>query len=327
MLGVSIHRELPWIRLPLSGALPKDPAALTAPERGALEGLLNQSRNLGNQLLLAPRQAHLGAAMDEATVRQGWQRFFRSHFAFFYDLALLGESYRELTRAVAEEDLPQLRLAVDRTCILWRAAGALMLYGVDFSPTEEIYKCHIRSHMPPGLSGTWLREYIVCNRWKRLWQERQEREVAGQEISDLKARLRHAEKSYHLQHRQVMHACVPEMVSLLQDYVTSHGQLEPTEGNFQTYDGWFHVDRVERIDLACYIQTGCDLFTTIIEDILSVTALQEETLRFLEQGFGVMLDLLLGLLAKSPPLEAAGTEVATAPGFDRPVAKPLLDHT
>lgn len=305
MLGVSIHRELPWIRLPLSGALPDQPAALTEPERAGIHESLRSCRKLRNELPTALRQARLDTEMNEATVRLGWQRFFRSHFAFFYDLALLGECYREIARSVAAEDLPGLRRTVDRTCTLWRAAGALMLYGIDFYPTEEIYKSHIRPHMPPGLSGTWLREYIVCGQWKRRWQDKQEVEFERHEMADLKARLRQAEKCYHLQHRQVMQACVPEMISLLQNYVSSNGQLDPTEGNFRTYDEWFHVARVEKADLAEYVQTGCDLFTTIMKDISSFTNLQEETLRFLEQGFGVMLDLQGELLEQRASFKAA----------------------
>lgn len=290
----SIYRELPWIRLPLSGAPPGGLGMLTAAQRSDLERQMEECFGTSRRLAVEACRVAPRETVDMAAVRLGWKRFFLSHFAFFYNFAFIGDCYQAICEALHDPDPQRLTTWVDRTCALWRSAGAFMLYGVDFSPTEEIYKLHIRSCMPAGLSGTWLREYKHLSQHKRAWQGAFMAETGEQrpQLADAHVRLRQAERIYHLQHGKVMQACVPEMVSLLQNYEVAHGPLEVTEEQFRIYDDWFHVNRSPVIDRFQYLQKACAVFSEVSEDILSSTGLQEETLSFLEQGIGVMLEIM-----------------------------------
>ncbi|HEX5718458.1 MAG TPA: hypothetical protein VF179_20010 [Thermoanaerobaculia bacterium] len=291
----SIRGELPWLRLPLSGAPPYHSDDLTAAQRSDLERHKEECLRTSRQLSVAACRVDLPREdVDLAAVRLGWKRFFLSHFAFFYNFALIGYCYRTICETLHNSDPQGLATWLDRTCVLWRSAGAFMLYGIDFSPTEKIYKIHIRSSMPEGLSGTWMREYEYLNQQKRLLRGIFMDEKGGHCSlpTDANLMLRQAEKVYHLQHSKVMQACVPEMVSLLQDYELAHGSLATAEDQYRIYDDWFHVSRSPGIDRFQYLQKAYALFSEVSTDILTSTSLQQETLSFLEQGIGVMVEIM-----------------------------------
>jgi hypothetical protein len=289
----SMYQELPWIQLPLSGTPPELWQGCTAAQWSDLERQIEECLATSRRLAVEACRVVPRETVDIAAVRLGWKRFFLSHFAFFYNFAFLGDCYRGICKAMNDPDPQDLTVWVERACALWRSAGAFMLYGVDFSPTEEIYRLHLRSCMPQGLSGTWLREYKHVNQQKRVWQEASMAGTGERQprLADAHVRLRQAEKVYHLQHGRVMQACVPEMVSLLQNYEAAHGPLDIAEEHFMIYDDWFHVSRSPEIDRFQYLQSACAVFSEVSKDILSSTSLQQETLSFLEQGIEVMMEI------------------------------------
>lgn len=290
----TIYRELPWIRLPQSGTPPEHWQGPTAAQRSDFERQIRECLARSRRLAVEACRVLPRETVEMASVRLGWRRFFLSHFAFFYNFAFLGDCYRAIRKALHDRDLQALTAWVDRACALWHSAGAFMLYGVDFSPTEEIYKLHLRPCMPEGLSGTWLREYKHLSQQKRALHEAFMAETGElrPQLANAQARLRQAEKVYHLQHSRVMQACVPEMVSLLQNYEAAHGPLEIAEEHFRIYDDWFHVSRSPEMDRFQYLQAACAVFSEISEDILSSTGLQQENLSFLEQGIEAMVRMM-----------------------------------
>jgi hypothetical protein len=324
----SIYRELPWIRLPLSGAPPEPWQGFTAAQQADLARQMEECLGTSQRLAVEACRVAPRETIDLAAVRLGWRRFFLSHFAFFYNFAFIGECYRAICETLHDPDPQALTCWVDRTCALWQSAGAFMLYGVDFSPTEEVYKLHIRSCMPAGLSGTWLREYKHLSQHKRAWQGAFLAETGERRprLADAQVRLRQAERVYHLQHSRVMQACVPEMVSLLQNYEVAHGPLEVSEEQFRIYDDWFHVSRSPEIDRFQYLQKACAVFSEVAEDILSSTGLQQETLSYLEQGIGVMLDIMAEQMLPRAGSDRVTVEQVPSMAPAMPRELPVQDH-
>lgn len=288
-----LHREMPWITLSDSAAVPLAGADMPAGERQRLlQDLVGCERTLMVATSLVRRRESAAAAIEPREVRDGWRKFFVSHAAFFHVFALLADCYREATTALAAGDWP-LR-EIQRASALWRLAGALMLYGVDFSPTEEIYQGYIRPQMPEAFSGTWLREYALVTESRRAFDRALEARAGAHRevVRDLKSGLAEGEKCYHTYHFQVMLACVPDLTSKLQEYQVEHGKLSREDRHYQIYDAWFHVLRLPGIDLASYVRSVCAVFSELLADVVAGTFLAPEPLAALTGGMATVLEML-----------------------------------
>lgn len=295
LLLESFHREMPWVALSRSAELPRLPGS-AARDKGRqmlLQDLLDCERTLRAAETLFRKRERSGASeINPREVRSGWRKFFLAHAAFFYVFALLADLYRQCTAALGRGDRP-LR-EIEQACALWRLAGALMLYGVDFWPTETIYQNYIRPQMPEAFSGTWLREYaLLAERRKGLDRLLHEKaEADGELVSSLRSHLSEGQRCYHNFHFQVMLACVPDMTSRLQQYELEHGSLSLEEKHFQIYDDWFHVLRLPETELSCYVRSACAVFSEILADLVEGTFLEPEPLKHLTNGISMVLEIL-----------------------------------
>lgn len=291
----SFHREMPWVALSLSAELPRLPGS-AAREKGRqmlLQDILDCGRTVRAAETRFRRRERSGdSEIDPREVRSGWRKFFLAHSAFFYVFALLADLYRQCTVALERGDRPSRE--IEQACALWRLAGALMLYGVDFWPTGTIYQNYIRPQMPEAFSGTWLREYaLLAERRKgldRLFHAKAEAD--GELVSSLRSHLSEGQRCYHNFHFQVMLACVPDLTSKLQEYELEHGSLSLDEKHFQIYDDWFHVLRLSEIELSCYVRSVCAVFSEVLADLVEGTFLEPEPFKHLTNGISIVLEIL-----------------------------------
>jgi|HubBroStandDraft_3_1064219.scaffolds.fasta_scaffold07330_4 hypothetical protein len=296
---VSCHREMPWISLATSAEVPQGGTALPERERQRLlQDILECRRCVLDSQGCIPHRQHAGDCeieIDPREVMGGWRKFFLAHYAFFHAFGLLAARYRESAAALERRSWPLGE--IEQACSLWRLAGALMLYGVDFTPTEAIYERHIRPQMPEAFSGTWLREYILLTAQKRRFQRALDGRSADHPrlVQDLRARLHAAEKRYHELHFQVMLACVPDMTSKLQAYQFEHGDFKLGERHFQAYDEWFHVLRVE-LDLSGYVRSVCAVCRELVADLAGGTLMAADPLAELIGGLLTVLRMLRSAL-------------------------------
>ncbi len=311
------HQGMPWIQLPLSAAPPRQSAPLPEEERRILDRRLAECRRLNDVLpVRAHRREDKPEEITAQAVRQGWRRFFLSHFGFFFTFTMLAECYERAVEHLTGTGTIHVEL-LERACILWRGSGALMVYGIDFHPTEEIYCEHIRPFMADGLSGTWMREYQRVNQGRKAWRAAVGKGGAtNPELQEIGARLSEAERFYHRYHVQVMQTCVPDMISKLQDYEVAHGPVETSEAHRLAFDRWFHVARSEEIDLQGYLRTACAVFSELLRDITSMTSLPKETLLHLSQGVAMTLQILAESLRK----DARGLDEAWEEDSDEAVS-------
>jgi hypothetical protein len=299
----SLHREMPWIALSPSAEVP--PGEFSDAERERLlQDILGCRRSLAvAQELVRKRQG--ATAVEPREVRDAWRKFFVSHCAFFHTFALLASRYRAAAAALEQGEWPQRE--VDQACALWRLAGALMLYGVDFSPTDVIYQEFIRPRMPQAFSGTWLREHVLLSDCRREFERALESrlETDRERCREIKARLAEGEKRYHQFHFQVMVSCVPELTSKLQEYQMEHGKLSRDETHFQAYDEWFHVLRLADIDFSVYVRSMCAVFSELLADLVEGTFLEPQPLAALTAGISTVLEILRSNVGGEPLPEVA----------------------
>lgn len=289
----SLHREMPWIALSPSAEVPQAGTSLRQDERERLlQDILECERSLAAAESFVRRREHTeGQGVDPQEVHGGWRKFFLAHYAFFHAQALLAEVYQSCTAAL-EGGLWPLR-EIEQACSLWRLSGALMLYGVDFSPTETIYQQYIRPRMPEAFSGTWLREYARLTEQRRRFDRAlDEKSAVHRElVRDLRSSLTAGEKCYHTFHFQVMLACVPDLTSKLQEYQLEHGKLVVEERHFEIYDEWFHVVRLPDISLSSYVRSVCAIFSELLADLVEGTFLEPDPLAKLTAGVATVLAL------------------------------------
>lgn len=296
---LACHREMPWIVLAPSAAVPQE---VTARERRRLvEDLERCLFSLGTcESCIRRRTAPAGEEIEAGEVVAGWRKFFLAHYAFFHVFGLLGDLYHKATAELARERFPLRR--IEQACSLWRLAGALMMYGIDFAPTEPIYRRCIRPAMPEGFSGTWLREYMLLTAARQRFNRTlaAKAEAYPTLVQDVRERLQAGEKRYHELHGRVMSACVPDLTSKLQSYQLEHGDFRLGETHFQAYDDWFHVLRLE-IDLSGYVRSACAVLSELLADLTAGTFLTRGPLADLTAGIGTVLEVLRTALA--PPGE------------------------
>ncbi len=294
-----LHREMPWIALSPSAEVPPAAAVSEAERRRLLEDIVGCRRSLAAARELVRRRQ--GAAeVEPREVRDAWRKFFVSHCAFFHTFALLASRYRRGAAALGRGSWPDQEL--EQACALWRLAGALMLYGVDFSPTETIYQESIRPRMPEAFSGTWLREYALLTDCRREFDRALESrpEADRERCREIKARLAESEKLYHQFHFQVMVSCVPDLTSKLQEYQIEHGKLSREPRHFELYDEWFHVLRLPDIDFSGYVRSVCAVFSELLADLVEGTFLEPQQLAALTAGISTVLQILGSNVGEEP---------------------------
>lgn len=310
------YRGIHWIQMPLPPGPPKLAQGVEAAERARLETIIEDCRTAASDLAARAARQPLRTAeeIDGGAVEDVWRKFLFAHFAFFFDFAFLAEVYGRAFEALEVRDFVRIDIHSDQICHLWRAAGALIRYGVDFTPTEELYKVYIRPAMPEGLSGSWLREYQQLRLRKKAWRSATLRCTGpdAPRVQQAGARVVEAEKDYHKLHFQVMQACVPELTSMLQAYESEHGPLEIEEGHYALYDRWFHVERIEDASYETFVTEGCRALRDVLDDIERGTGLEVGVLGFIEQGVSTLLSLMSeGLGAPVPAALSQLTESST----------------
>src|SRR4051794_28650714 len=104
----SLHREMPWISLPLSAEVPHPRSVIREPERRRLlHEILECERALGTaETFLRRREAREDAEVDPREVRSGWRKFFLAHSAFFHVFGLLADRYRRCTAVLEHGRVP-----------------------------------------------------------------------------------------------------------------------------------------------------------------------------------------------------------------------------
>ena len=306
-LAAACHRELPWFDYPPAGTFPKPPADLGPIQYARLDKAVSRCRWTNSALAKRAMSLEPRETVDEESVRQAWKKFFFSHFAFFVTFGCLTDHYRRALDGCRRQDAAALDEAIDGACALWPCAGAVMLYGVDFSPTEVLYKEFIRDQMPEGLSGTWLAEYQELQQCKIEWKHA----VKRHRLDAYQQRLMDAEGAYHKHHREVMRRCVPELVSRLQEYEMEHGPLEVDDEHLAAFDRWFHIRRSPELDLSGYIDTTCQVLSVVHTDIVGGTWMPPDAITLVANGFEVLLATLSAGLQASAA-SAGGRESRVA---------------
>ncbi len=159
---------------------------------------------------------------------RGWHLWMQSHHAFFFKFALLAHAYREANLIAATGGGGvRLRRWAERAGILWSGSGALMIFGCDFAPLQDLYCAHIRSGMPQAFSGFWLRERAAVHRemtqWNAIVPTAQFRDVPAAD-----AVIKAGRQIYHRYHGHVIRAAVPDGKSLAQEYREDTSALTPS---------------------------------------------------------------------------------------------------
>lgn len=289
-----LHREMPWITLSAFAEVPRAGGVICESKRERLlQDILRCERSLAAAKDHARRrESSADRTIDPQEVRNGWRKFFLAHAAFFHTFALLADIYQRCTAALEHGSWPFGEIEQARS--IWRLAGALMLYGVDFYPTETIYQEYIRPSMPEAFSGTWLREYALLTERRRSFDRvlDEKAEIDGELVRHLRSCLAEAERCYHNFHFQVMLACVPDLTSKLQEYQIEHGKLTREERHFEIYDEWFHVVRLPDVDLSGYVRSACTVFCELLADLAEGTFLEPDPLAKLTLGISTALEIL-----------------------------------
>jgi hypothetical protein len=300
---------MPWIALGLSAEAPRPASALPAGERQRLRQDLLDCERLRLAAAAAatarPRESPTRETFDPREVRGAWRQFFLAHAAFFHTFALLAAAYEQGAATLERGDLPEPEVA--QACSLWRLAGALMAYGVDFAATEAIYRSSIRPCMPEAFSGTWLREFSLLSARRRPFEQALEAKAKShpEPVLALKARLFAAEKSYHTCHFGAMLACVPDLSSKLQEYQMEHGKLTPEERHAEIFDAWFHVVRLPEVSLSSFVRSATAVFSELLADLRAGTSLPPGTRGQLTDGVATVLALLRQGIAEETPLSGS----------------------
>jgi len=259
--------------------------------------------NLSNAIWSLPRELKQHRSFSEPTadeIARAWRLWIQSHHSFLCDFSVLAYAYDHLTvEAAARPASAQARQWAEDVAALWRTAGALMIYGCDFHPTQAIYCTYIRSKMPEAFSGFWLREWILVRAAREAW-EKLVSDKRSPEVVELENITRRGLQIYHNYHGHVMRTAVEDGTSLAQDYHKKKGcKHAVAEHEFVIYDSWF---RVERIGLTRweFVEWACGEFCKTIGEINEACFLFEEVIRDLQLGFRAALRIFGSWLGPIP---------------------------
>lgn len=295
--------EIGWILMTDDGGIP-EPGTLsvTLADHDRLIDQIKECWELTDLIINGEaKRLNYSTSADISEVRLAWHKWMISHVAFFFEFSTLASLYKKLSDCVATGKMENAQIYAERGARLWAGSGALMRHSVDFSPTEDIYKNHIRSMMPEGFSGEWIREWALLNRdqqrWRDLFRGLAEAEATWKAVEE---RLRSGERVYHSHHKKTMVACVPELQSLARKYERKYGPLNITEQQFAIYDSWFHLHRSKDVSIAQYVESGCWAFCSVLHQVLAGTRLDCDTLTDLVMGVRAALVTMASWLAPLP---------------------------
>jgi hypothetical protein len=294
------RRAYPVIQLPESGRVPagcttEKLTVLQYDERVAgLEKLCNE--------IWSPRdlkQHPLSVEVRTAEIARAWRLWIQSHHSFLCVFSVLAYAYDRLLESAAPPAYAQARQWAEDVSALWKTAGALMVYGCDFYPTQAIYCTYIRTQMPAAFSGFWLREWILVRTAMRAWEEWLSNKQTP-ELLELQATVRQGLQVYHDHHDRVMQAAVPDGKSLAHDYHKLNGCKHPVaEHELATYDSWFRVERVPQTRWE-FVDRTCREFSRTIGEIGHHSSLAQPVLDDIRFGFRAALRIFGSWLGPIP---------------------------
>jgi hypothetical protein len=276
------------IRLSADARLPQPPSALASLlSWETLENVRELSRTLPE---IPSLTSPLPQSVSDAEVERAKRLWMRAHHAFFNHFALLEYCYRSMRENWGENRHDRFEW-VRRIALLWRSAGALMMFARDFYPTEAIYQDHIRAAMPPGFSGLWLSERQELHKQKGLFEEFAET-ATDTDLPLVKAEIKAAHDAYLQYHFQVMHLAAPGKISLAQGYRKEHGRPHPiTEEEADIHDRHFKVERSTSVEWIDYADACCEVFLGLIADLQEKHRLSEGVLRDISNGMQTAVDI------------------------------------
>jgi hypothetical protein len=262
--------QCPSIDLPKEGRVPNLIFPLSpesASEFDACAALLEDLWNNASDMLRADQKRLTpSVVVTEEEVKRAWHLWMQSHQSFFCFFALLAHAYDRLSEATREQTMSRVKEWAERVSVLWRGAGALMLYGCDFHPVMPIYCEFIRPEMPGAFSGFWLREWLAVREASLNWQRLVSADMR-QEIQNADAAVTRGRQIYHAYHDIVMHAAVPDGKSLAQGYRRQNGcPYQVKDGDLDVYDGWFKINRIPQTALQ-FLRVACGALTQTLTEI------------------------------------------------------------
>lgn len=295
------RQAYPVIELPESGRVPPVYAA-EKPTVLQFDECVELLEDVSHALWSLPRNVAqhrptLEIRTDE--IAHAWRLWIQSHHSFLCVFSVLAYAYERLTESATQPASPQSRQWAEDVATLWKTAGALMVYGCDFHPTQEIYCTHIRPRMPEAFSGFWLREWILLRTARESWETLVSSKQSPQ-VLELEDIARHGLRDYHDYHGRVMRIAVPDGKSLAFDYHKLKGcKHAVTELEFATYDSWFRVQRVAQTRWEFVVRACCEFCKTIGE-IRQSSFLSEDVISDIQFGFRAILRMFGSWLGPIP---------------------------
>jgi hypothetical protein len=289
------RRTYPLAHLPADGRVPPE-CATGYPNARQLQEFLDRLEKFSRsiEIWLSCRTAtedERSSPVTQDQIARAWRLWLQSHHGFFFNFAILAYAYDQLSEAANKSALAAATQWAEDVAALWRSAGALMMYGCDFHPTQAIYCAYIRAEMPEAFSGFWLREWVEVRRSSHIWDQ-VARAIASPELAALQTVVKAGQHAYHRHHEYVMHVAVPDGKSLAREYQSQQGSAHPiTEHEFQSYDAWFRAVRVAQTR-AEFSEMACREFSRTIAEIERGNFLAESVMNDLRLGFGTIVRIL-----------------------------------
>jgi hypothetical protein len=279
------------ILLSQDGRIPQTPTPLTFRSVADFDSQVFVLDNVWKQssYLLSDCQNRLPSPLliTEPEVRRAWYRWLQSHHSFFLIFSLLAYGYTGLNNATAESDFSAATTWAEYVSALWRSAGGLMRYGCDFEPLKPIYEKHIRSTMPEGFSGFWIREWVAVKEASLAWQHLTATHPR-KEVADMNAVIQTGRGIYNDHHHYVMHAAVTDGKSLARKYIEQQGCPHcMTEIELKIYDNWFRVTRVGDQTKPEFMNVACKTFSETLLELTSGHRLSGAIVKDIVQGIQV----------------------------------------
>jgi len=257
------------IVLSAHGAIPMTALDLTQEECDAILGRIAGIRDLLNRsILFPPSPSHIPQAPTPMEIWLGFRRWGISHHLFIPLMALNGYCFHEALEASGETERQKAEDWLTLASRIRKACGALFLYGVDFQPCTSIYCAWVRSKMPPGFSGSWIREhheYFQPALVRFLGAYSENGDASAKETL---AKWMAADCRYHDLHRLSMRRAVGDGKSLAAIYTDENKKAhEVGEAEFRCYDNWFSIDRRDDTTRLDYLFQICDLMERALVDL------------------------------------------------------------
>jgi hypothetical protein len=197
--------SLSSVRFATNGRIPRPALKPTADWR--TDVLMSAQEAFNGLADIPPATSPMPKEASDKEVMRAHKLWLGGHHAFFYHTALLEYCYQAM-RESWEANGDDRFLWGHRITLLWRSAGALMRFGIDFHPTPVIYEEYIRVAMPPSFSGLWLRERQMLHGQRSLFDEFAKQRV-DEDLKTAKSEIAQAHKAYLEYHFSVMDLAAP----------------------------------------------------------------------------------------------------------------------